>query len=71
MLTSALLRSSAPLLTENEFRYLVEKLYGGYFAFEVLTEIGIQQYVASVEFLQFLKVEMEMRRIVHRSQGKG
>lgn len=38
VLTSALLQSSAPLLTENEFRYLVEKLYDGYFAFEVLTD---------------------------------
>ena len=25
-------------MTQNEFRYLVEKLYDGYFAFEVLTD---------------------------------
>ena len=29
---------SAPSLTPGETRYLTEKLYGGYFAFEVLTE---------------------------------
>ena len=28
----------APTLTSGEIRYLVEKLYDGYFAFEVLTE---------------------------------
>ena len=38
VLSAALLQPSAPLLTENEFRYLTEKLYDGYFAFEVLTD---------------------------------
>ena len=38
VLTSAILQPSAPLLTENEFLYLTEKLYDGYFAFEVLTD---------------------------------
>lgn len=37
VLTAALLQPSAPLITENEFRYLGEKLYDGYFTFEVLT----------------------------------
>ncbi len=37
-LTAALLQPSAPLLTEHEVRYLNEKLYDGYFAFEVLTK---------------------------------
>lgn len=38
ILTSALLQPSAPLLCNNEFRYLKEKLYDGYFAFEALTD---------------------------------
>ena len=38
VLTAALLQPSAPLLKEDEYRYLTEKLYDGYFAFEVLTD---------------------------------
>jgi len=38
MLTAALLQPLAPLLSGNEFRYLKEKLYDGYFAFEALTD---------------------------------
>ena len=38
ILTAALLQPSAPLLTDSEARYLTEKLYDGYFAFEVLTD---------------------------------
>ena len=35
---AALLQPSTPVLTESEFQYLTEKLYDGYFAFEVLTD---------------------------------
>ena len=38
IVTSALLQLSAPFLCNNEFRYLKEKLYDGYFAFEALTD---------------------------------
>jgi hypothetical protein len=38
MLTASLLQPSAPLLAANEYRYLKEKLYDGYFAFEALTD---------------------------------
>lgn len=38
MIMSALDLPSAPKLTPGESRYLMEKLYNGYFAFEVLTQ---------------------------------
>lgn len=37
VLSTALLQPSAPSLTADEVRYLTERLYDGYFAFEVLT----------------------------------
>lgn len=38
ILNAALLQPFAPLMSDNEFRYLREKLYDGYFAFESLTD---------------------------------
>ena len=56
---------SAPKLTPGESRYLIEKLYDGYFAFEVLTEeIGMLLFVEFVVCVLFLKVVMGMPRIV-------
>lgn len=70
VIMAALLQPSAPLVSESEFQYLTEKLYDVYFAFEVLTETGIQQYVEFMEYVQFLKVEMGMRKTAHQSQMK-
>lgn len=38
VIATALLQPSSPYLTDSERRYLTEKLYDGYFAFEVLTD---------------------------------
>ena len=38
VIMAALLQPTAPVPTENEFRHLTEKVYDGYFAFEVLTD---------------------------------
>ena len=38
VIMAALLQPTALVLTENEFQYLMEKVYDGYFAFEVLTD---------------------------------
>ena len=37
VLTAAMLQPVAPIMLESELRYLSEKLYDGYFAFEVLS----------------------------------
>ena len=70
VIMTALLQPSAPVLTENELRYLTEKLYDGYFAFEALTDRDMQQYAEFVECAQFFKVEMGTQRTAHQCQMK-
>ena len=70
VIMAALLLPTAPVLTENEFQYLTEKVYDGYFAFEVLTETGMLQYVEFVECVQFLKAEMGTQRTAHQYETK-
>ena len=60
VIMAALLQPSEPLLTESEFRYLMEKLYDGYFGFEVLMDRD--NNVESVECVQYLKVEIGMQK---------
>ena len=49
-----LLKTTAPVLAENEFRYLTDKVYDGNFA----SETGMLQYLQFVECVHFLKEEM-------------
>ena len=61
---STLKMPNAPQLPEEQVRYLVEKLYDGFFAFEALTETGIWAFVGYAVSARCLKVEIETVKTV-------
>ena len=71
VIMAALLQPSAPVLTESEFRYLTEKLYDGYFAFEVLTDGDWDVAICGIcGVCPIFEVEMGTQRTAHHYQMK-